>query len=282
MVRVLVAGLACLLVLSACGETAHDPQTSSVVAGSSAGGSAGSSSANAGAAQQAGSVGVGGASAGATSAATAAVAECVRYCDTLEYLLPAALCEDWNRPGWDPEFCHVGPSMGCSDYCTQVFESVKPACAETLPAVMRCVSPTYASLGVPPADLCWLKDCRDQLFTMTSACYGLREKLAAARATWEASGISDYELTYPFGDGVTVRVVVHAGSEPTVTPPNFVGWTVPKLFNEVERYLDQPGKTAKAEYDPKLGYVVALGVQSGCEEYPVGVASQVVVTPLPR
>lgn len=277
MVRVLVPGLMSLFVVSACGETEREPKASSAFAGTSTGGSAGNLAGSAGAPAQAGKGGVGG-----SSAVTAAVAECVDYCDTLEFLLPAALCEDWNRAGWDPQFCHLGPTMGCSDYCTQVFDTVDPACADTIPAVMRCVSPTYAQLGVPPPDQCWLKDCRTELFTMTSACYGLREKLAAARAAWEASGITDYELSYWFGDDVTARVTVRSGSEPTVMPTNLVAWTVPKLFAEVQRYLDEPGSTAKAEYDPQLGYVVSLGVERGCEEYPIGVASQVTVTPLSR
>lgn len=277
MVRVLVLGLSCSLVLSACGETEREQGPSAAFAGTSA-----SLAGSGGAPAQAGQAGVGSVGAGGTSTVAAAVAECVHYCDTLEYRLPAALCEDWNRAGWDPQFCHLGPTMGCNDYCTQVFDTVQPACAETIPAVMRCVSPTYEQLGVPPADQCWLKDCRTELFTMTSACYGLREKLAAARAAWDASGITDYELSYWFGEDVTARVTVRSGSEPTVMPANLVAWTVPKLFAEVQRYLDEPGSTAKAEYDPQLGYVVSLGVERGCEENPIGVASQVTVTPLAR
>jgi hypothetical protein len=279
MVRVLVLGLVSLFVVGACGETEREPHASSAFAGTSTGGTSANLAGSATAAPQAGTTAAGGA--GGTSALTNAIAECVHYCDTLEYNLPTALCEDWNRPGWDPEFCHLDPGTSCNDYCTTVYETVQPDCARTLPAVIRCIAPTYQGVGVPAASECWLEDCRSQLFNMTSACYGLREKLAAARATWAASGVTDYELQYSLSQGMTAKVAVRSGSEPTVTPPDAIVWTVPELFDHVESYLNQLDTTAKAEYDPTLGYVVSVVGLQGCTESPNGVG-EVVVTPLRR
>jgi hypothetical protein len=113
---------------------------------------------------------------------------------------------------------------------------------------------------------------------MTSACYGLREKLVAARALWAASGIGDYRLGYG-ADGGRVEVLVRAGSEPAVTPPGAFAWTVPALFDEVERYLSEPGVAPDATYDAQLGYVAQLTRQEGCEPWAQGVAG-VEVEPL--
>lgn len=271
MVRVFLVGLGALCALSACGETERAPKTSA------AGGSAGSGAV----AQPAGEGGVAGEGPGEAAPFATAIAECVHYCETLDYILPHALCEDWHLPEWDPQFCHLRPTMGCSDYCTAVYETVQPTCAPTLPPVIRCVSSTYERAALPSAGECWLEDCRDLLFTMTSACYGLREKLAAARATWEASGVANYDLQYPVSDNAMAKVVVRAGSEPTVTPPGAVPWTVPKLFDQVESNLNAPGGTAKAAYDPTLGYVVFVGRQQGCSEYVTDALGEIVVTPQP-
>jgi hypothetical protein len=114
---------------------------------------------------------------------------------------------------------------------------------------------------------------------MASACYGLQEKLAAARATWQASRVVDYQLTYDRGDGVKVRVLVRAGSEPTVNPADAVAWTVPKLFDEVEHALREPGVTPSVSYDANLGYVVALAREMGCAP-PSAQVTDIEVAPL--
>ena len=201
---------------------------------------------------------------GGSSQVQSAVAECRTYCETLDYLLPQALCEDWNRPEWDPQFCHSGPWTSCADYCSRIYEALTPACAAQLQPVVRCVAPTYATPNIPPPAACWLGECRAQLFSMTSACYGLQEKLAVARATWQASGVVDYQLTYSRIGDVKARVVVQTGSEPVVTPADAFAWTVPKLFDEVERALHEPGVAPSVTYDRTLGYVVSLAREEGC------------------
>lgn len=205
-----------------------------------------------------------------TAGALSPVAECEQFCEALAYRLPGALCEDWNRPGWEPAFCNVSGRLSCADYCGNVYETVSPACADTLPPVIRCVAPTYASVAPPSLGECWLEDCRDQLYTMTSACYGLREKLTSARATWAASGVSDYQLQYDW-NGAKAEVTVRVGSEPVVTPPDAVAWTVLKLFDEVERYLDTPGVAPGVTYHPVLGYALELTRQQGCADPADGV-----------
>ena len=248
-------GLVLLIVASACGHTEHQ---SPAAMPSSGGGGASGLAGTAGLAGTGGLAGMGG-----SSQVASAVTECEQFCETLDYRLPQALCEDWNRPGWEPPFCDLEPRASCADYCREVYEAVSPTCAESLQPVMRCVAPSYAS-GVITS--CWLADCRFELFNMTSACYGLREKLAAARATWAASGVVDYRLTYDGENGGKADVVVREGSEPVVTPTDAIAWTVPKLFDEVERTLNEPGVAPIVLYDAKLGYVVALARQEGCSE----------------
>jgi hypothetical protein len=284
MVRALL-GIVALVGASACGQTERDlpswatrsgaPGVAGIAGvGSVAWGGAGSGGASAAGASSGGLAGTGG-----SSALSEAVAECEHYCETLTYKLPTALCEDWHRPQWDPQFCHlVGPFPTCADYCREVYDTVTPECAPTLAPVIRCVSHTYASVSVPTGE-CWLKDCRDLLFTMTSACYGLQEKLAAARATWAASGIVDYQLQYDLGIDLKAQVVVRAGSDPVVTPADAVAWTVPKLFDAVEGALTQPGVAPDPVYDADLGYVVGWRLLVGCVEGSGG-ASGIEVTPL--
>lgn len=245
-------GLMALLGSAACGNTKRDPAGWMAVAGGAAGA--------AGTSTSAGVAGEGGA-----AEPVSPVTECNRYCEALPYRLPAALCEDWNRPGWEPQFCGLG-NRSCADYCDTLYKTVSPECAATLPPVVRCVAPTYSSLAaVPTLDECWLRECRDQLYTMTSACYGLREKLDAARALWEQSGVAEYRLSYDAGGSEKVEVLVRAGSEPAVTPPGAFAWTVPKLLDEVERYLNEPGVAPDAIYDEQLGYVVRLARLQGCD-----------------
>jgi hypothetical protein len=280
MARALVLGIAALApaLASACGQTARDrPESPAAggagVGGAGAGGFAGmtGNAGTAGSADMAGSAG--------TSALLPAVTECTQYCENLQYRLPGALCEDWNREGWEPEFCGVQFNIrSCPDYCRSVYETVSPACAAVLPPVVRCVAPTYALPSPPSLDECWLGDCRDQLYTMTSACYGLREQLDAARAIWAASGVGDYQLQYD--TGTNVQVVVRAGSEPVVTPPDAVAWTVPALFERIESTLDIPGSAPRALYDPFLGYVTYWELLRGCEESPRDGLWGIAVTPL--
>jgi len=259
-------GMLALVAASACGqiEHEHEPVRPSTMGG---GGDVSSGGTSALAGTSANSGGESGLTAtGGVSQRQSAVAECQHYCETLDYLLPQALCEDWNRPEWDPPFCGVGQAMprtSCADYCTKVYEALTPECAARLPPVIRCVAPTYASGVLPPPNSCWLGDCRAQLFSMTSACYGLQERLAAARATWQASGVVDYQLSYDWKDS-KAQVVVRAGSEAAVTPANAIAWTVPKVFDEVERSLHEPGVAPSVTYDVDLGYVVSLARQQGC------------------
>lgn len=282
MSKVLLLGIAALVAGIACDQTTHD-QPRPVAAGGAAaspawGGGAGQVAGTAGggsAGQVADTGGVGGND--GSSSVRSAVAECENYCGTLMYLLPAALCEDWNRDGWDPEFCGVDSGSSCADYCAHVYETISTSCAAALPAAIRCVAPTYAA-GVIPADACWLRDCRNQLYTVTSACYGLREKLAAARALWRTSGIVEYHLQYDLPRGMTAEVDVRAGSQVVAAPADAVAWTVPKLFDEVERYLHTPGVAPAVTYDAKLGYVVSLGYLQGCDA--VAAVNGVAITPV--
>jgi hypothetical protein len=230
-------------------------------AGGAGAGGAGGSNAG-GALGNAGSGQFGSGAGGGASFLRAAVEECTTACQTLAYRLPAALCEDWNRPGWAPEFCglNAGP---CPDYCERVYATVSPACAEVLPAALRCVAPTYAT-AVVNIPICWLEECRNQLYTMTSACYGLRERLAAARATWEASGVVDYDLEYT-QNNAKVKVLVRAGRAPAVTPATATPWTVANLFAEVDHLLNTRTVTAGVTYDVQLGYVIDLAREQGCD-----------------
>jgi hypothetical protein len=191
------------------------------------------------------------------------VAECQRFCEMPYNRLPQALCEDWNRPGWEPPFCQLDPTAPCADYCSQVYQGLSPECAAALQPAIRCVAPEYAK-GVITA--CWLADCRDLLYTMTSACYGLQEKLAAARATWQASRVVDYDLSYDREDGVKVHVAVRANQEPVAMPAGSVAWTVPTLFDKVDQYLHQFGFAPDVQYDANLGYVVEVVARLRCDE----------------
>lgn len=248
MLRALLATLV-LVGCVACGNVARDE------GGMGSGGARGSWAAS----------GAPGTGAPGKSSLQTAVAECEQFCETQPYRLPGALCEDWNRPGWDPEFCQLsGETESCADYCSMVYQTVNPACAAVLPAAIRCVAPTYASLTLPAQ--CWLHECRNELYTMTSACYGLQRQLAAARATWAASGVSDYELDYVIDAGSEVRVVVNGSNPPVVTPAHASAWTVPLLFDAVEHDLQSPGVTPSVAYDPALGYVVSLALLQGCEQ----------------
>jgi hypothetical protein len=257
-------GMLALVAASACGQIERDPLGPMTMGGADTGG-AGTSSVNT---SDAGIGGVGSsglAGTGGFSHVQSAVAECQHYCETLYYQLPHALCEDWNRPEWDPQFCRpVGPTNSCADSCTEVYEDVTPECAARLQPAIRCVAPTYANVSLPAPSACWLGDCRAQLFSMTSACYGLKERLAAARATWEASRVTDYQLTYYRSGDARGQVVVRSGSEPVVTPADAFAWTVPKLFDEVERTLQEPGVAPSVSYDANLGYVVDLAREEGC------------------
>jgi hypothetical protein len=268
---------------AACGKTSSE-EGQAVPGGAGAGGAeagafsgaglgtAGSSAGpNAGGASGSGAATAGSNAGGATPAAGAssiqsAVAECQRYCESLNYRLPQALCEDWNRPGWDPQFCHRQDSFdeSCADYCKNVYESLSPACAAVLPAAIRCVAPVYANLTLPAG--CWLSECRAPLYTMTSACYGIQDSLAAARAKWEASSVADYELDYESDSDEDTQVLVRAGSAPVATPATAFAWTVPLLFDEVERRLHEPGVAPNVIYDSALGYVTRLGQLQLCEE----------------
>jgi hypothetical protein len=209
------------------------------------------------------------------------VTDCTQYCENLNYRLPGALCEDWNREGWEPEFCGMEFNIrSCPDYCRSVYETVSPACAATLPPVIHCVAPTYALPSPPSLDQCWLGECRHQLYTMTSACYGLREQLEAARATWEAAGLAEYRLLYSWGADTKAEVLVQAGGKLVVTPPEATAWTVPQLFDEVQRYLDGPGTAPQARYDAELGYPLSVVRLQSCSEPSEGVTG-IEVTPLP-
>jgi hypothetical protein len=50
-----------------------------------------------------------------------------------------------------------------------------------------------------------------------------------------------------------------------VTPAEATVWTVPKLFDEVERSLQQPGSAPVVTYDADLGHVVDLVREEGCD-----------------
>ena len=211
------------------------------------------------------------AGAAGSSSGQVAVADCARYCESVRpFRLPGALCEDWNQPGWHPEFCYLtGQAESCADYCGLVYQNVTPACAAVLPAVIRCVAPIYANLTVLPAGQCWLSQCRPELIKMTSVCYGLPGQLAAARTTWAQSRRVDYELDYISETGTEARVTVRAGSVTEVTPASAFAWTVPLLFDAVESELGSPDVVPTVSYDPTFGYVTSLGLLQGCEERPI-------------
>jgi hypothetical protein len=237
------------------------PMTSGAGAGAGAGGRG---AGFAGGTSSGGSGGLTGAGvAGGVSPVPPAVAECEQYCETMSYRLPQALCEDWRTPEWEPPFCKVDTAQSCTDYCNEVYDGLTSECAALLRPVIRCVAPIYAAGVISP---CWLAECRPELYSLTSACYGLEEKLAAARAAWQASGVVDYQLTYASSNDLNVRVVVRAGSQPTVAPVNATAWTVPQLFEEVERYLREPGLTPYVTYHADLGHVVDLSLMQGCAE----------------
>jgi hypothetical protein len=113
---------------------------------------------------------------------------------------------------------------------------------------------------------------------LTSACYGLQKTLAEARATWQASGVVDYQLTYSQFN-VKAQVAVRAGLEPVVTPSNATAWTVPKLFDAVDHYLDLAAGYPRITYDAELGYVVGLSYFESCNQSEE-VVSGVEVAPL--
>jgi len=215
---------------------------------------------------------------GTGGSSQSAVAECEQYCETLDYLLPGALCEDWSPLDSSPSFCDVFFTTSCADYCSRVYDTVTPACAAVLPAAIRCVAPTYVTGLIPPLNPCLWAECRHELYSMTSACYGLQEQLAGARATWQMSGVVDYRLNYDWDDDVRAEVIVRAGSEPAVTPADAIAWTVPKLFDEVERTLQEPGGAPRVTYHADLGYVVRLAREHGCTRS--GRVSGVEVVPL--
>lgn len=258
-------GMVVLVAVSACGRVEQERFEPMAMGGTSAGGT------SAGGASAGGASGAGSSSEPAGSGGLmqlpSALADCQRYCETLAYRLPQALCEDWHRPEWGrAQFCDVWtmPQASCADYCSDVYEAVTPECAAVLGPAIRCVAPTYSSASLPVVGTCWMAECRPQLFTMTSACYGLRERLAAARATWQASGVVDYQLTYGRDSDPAVQVTVRAGREPVVSPANAFAWTVPKLFDAVERALHEPEIMPSVSYDANLGYVVALSIEVSC------------------
>lgn len=277
-------GIVALVGASACGETERSPHgflTPKQLGAGGAAGAAGVAGAS-GAAALAGMAPVAGAAGSIAKPefdVGAAVDECIQYCEALPYRLPSALCEDWNHPPWNPQFCHRDLPGPCLDYCNELYGVVSPDCAETLPAVIRCVAPQYESTSINVSSDCWLKDCRDPLFTMTSACYGLREQLDAARSVWGASGIVEYDLQYDLGDGAVIRVEVRAGADPVVTPVDATPWTVPGLFDRVETYLEAPGMAPSVAYDPALGFPTYVGHYQGCNS-PYDDVQGVTVAPL--
>src|SRR4051812_9164961 len=97
-------GMLALVVTSACGQIEREPFVPMTMsgAGTSGVGTSGAGTSGAGT-SGAGSSGLAGS--GGLSQVQPAIAECQNYCQTLGYLLPGALCEDWNRPEWDPSFC---------------------------------------------------------------------------------------------------------------------------------------------------------------------------------
>jgi len=264
--RLLTLVTAALLGAVACGDTERDPP---LVPGVATSGSGGTSLGGAGA-------GMGGGA--GEPAEPPGVSQCQGYCDALPYELPRALCEDWNYLDTPAEFCLDEQAPSCDEQCEVLYETVSPACAAALPAAIDCVAPTYEDISAHPPMPCWLEECRAELYDLSSACYGLREGLEAARATWEASGVSSYELRYVEGLRGEVVVTVDTSGEASVTPSNATAWTVPVLFDEVERILDTPGMAPQVEYDDELGYVAVLQQDQGCE--PRLLVGGVAVTPL--
>ena len=63
-----------------------------------------------------------------------------------------------------------------------------------------------------------------------------------------------------------VHVAVRADKEPVATPADSFAWTVPKLFDNVEYSLHQPGVAPDVQYDAHLGHVVDLVDRHGCDE----------------
>lgn len=270
-------GIVALVAAAACGQTEHGPlrpvMTGPAAAGEGVGGTASSGSATVGDPGDAGGNGLAGM--GGLAPVQSAVAECQRYCETLNYRLPQALCEDWNDPAWDPPYCHMDPMTSCGEYCTEVYQTVTPQCAALLAPVIRCVAPVYASGEL---STCFLGECHKELFALTSACYGLQKTLAEARATWQASSVVDYQLTYSQFN-MKAQVVVRDGLEPVATPSNANPWTVPKLFDAVDYYLNLAAGYPRITYDAKLGYVVGLSYFEDCDRSEE-VVSGVEVTPL--
>src|SRR3954468_4847101 len=129
MVRVLWATLV-LVASGACGNVTRDEAeaaTGGAAAGTSTGGASTAGASTGGASP--GGASTAGANTAGTSAIQTAVLECERYCETLSFRLPGALCEDWSRIGLDSEFCYLaGPTETCADYCNSVYETVSPAC----------------------------------------------------------------------------------------------------------------------------------------------------------
>jgi hypothetical protein len=251
-------GVVAALAVAGCGQTEHGT-TGAGPAGEDSGGAGSGGSASLGAA---GGAGVSGLAGMGSFSQQSAVDECQRYCELPINRLPQALCEDWNKSAWDPPFCDLDPSKPCAEYCNDVYQTVTPQCAALLAPVIRCVAPVYASGELKP---CFLSECYRELSALTSACYGLQKTLAEARATWQASGVVDYQLTYS-RPSVEAEVTVRAGLEPMVTPANATALTVPLLFDLVDHYLDGSVGYPTITYDADLGYVRSLSIFQGCQQ----------------
>jgi Family of unknown function (DUF6174) len=221
-------------------------------------GSAGSTQADAGTSDEGATLPD--AESGATDAGhTDTQALCSSTCNQTDpYVLPLALCEDWNvfRDGQSYEFCDPLPSGTCEERCNDDLTRTSPACAEVLPAAISCVAADglYDDVTIPLPSGCLFPACQVQLLHMASACSRLYEDWQAATERWLQSGITAYRFQLGAStiqvDGTNATVVA---GEPLDSTP-----TIEDLFATVESSLTTPERPMIVTYDPMFGYPTRL------------------------
>ncbi len=196
------------------------------------------------------------ADAGPMDAPSACAAGCSQ---TDPFVLPLALCEDWNvfRDGQLYEFCDPLPTGSCRERCTAVVTGSSTECSESLPAVIACVAADgFYNDGpsAPPVMGCLFPACQAELLHMASACSRLTAEWRAAKDLWLQSGVTAYRFQFAEStiqvNGDEVAVI---DGERLDSPPS-----VADLFDTIEASLDTPERPIIVTYDTTLGYPTRL------------------------
>lgn len=193
--------------------------------------------------------------------------QCLASCATLRprsFQLPQALCEDWGQPEADAEFCldiygeRSAVPRSCEAVCETLYHQVSDRCAAPLAAAIECMTPHYATQGIPDIEVL-LSACQQERANVYSGCYDQHGELARARQRWHHRGSLNYNVQFTHESGTPHFVEVRDGEVTDASPIGFKAWSIPALFDEIERALDKDGIAPIVSYDPEKGFPIKIG-----------------------